>query len=434
MCSKCSQKQRAGSVEMLTQAISVVEIPHRDQALQRRRKLWELGPSRHCSVVGTCFSLDELRKLARKLQVREIEVLNDYGLHQRMVTIAGETQYGAKILHKALETKFSALIRRFSKVKTSNELWGVWRQAVAEGDVAGGYWALLTHPQISQNMEAEAFGEIHMMSHLCGASRHVDIQRLSHLETANDRLSLELREERIVLAKLRSTHGVELANLRQELDNALAQVRRAALREKVCQGSSEQELKDRVERLRNRIARESLRADLANKRLIELQDNHISLQASFEKASLRIEELENQMLRQAVPGPQEEICSQGQEVAACDLGGLCAGKGDLCGRCIAYIGGRSGHAPAYRDMVERRNGKFLHHDGGLEDGIERLKSILSKADVVVFPVTCVSHEAANHIKKHCQSQDKPFLPLRGQGIWAFEQTLAQLELNNVSAN
>jgi hypothetical protein len=88
---------------------------------------------------------------------------------------------------------------------------------------------------------------------------------------------------------------------------------------------------------------------------------------------------------------------------------------DLKGRRILYVGGRN-RTPHVRRIVEECNGRFDYHDGGMEESIERLNTLLRRADVVLFPVAYVSHSAQNRVKVLCRSLDKPYVALRHSGL------------------
>jgi len=66
---------------------------------------------------------------------------------------------------------------------------------------------------------------------------------------------------------------------------------------------------------------------------------------------------------------------------------------NLCGRYVFYVGGRDRQCAHFRALVEQQNGRFLHHDGGLADGRQRLAPIITRADVVFCSVDCISHDA-----------------------------------------
>ena len=92
---------------------------------------------------------------------------------------------------------------------------------------------------------------------------------------------------------------------------------------------------------------------------------------------------------------------------------------DLEGRCLLYVGGRQQTVHRLRTLVEEWNGQFLHHDGGIERSLAELARAVSKADAVVFPTDCVSHNAALKVKRLCDQTMKPYVPLRTSGIASF---------------
>jgi hypothetical protein len=89
---------------------------------------------------------------------------------------------------------------------------------------------------------------------------------------------------------------------------------------------------------------------------------------------------------------------------------------NLNGQCLLYVGGRQNTVCRLRNLVEDLNGKFIHHDGGVERSMKELASAVTRADAVVFPVDCISHGAANKVKRLCQQSLKPFITLRTSGI------------------
>ncbi|HSY89168.1 MAG TPA: DUF2325 domain-containing protein, partial [Verrucomicrobiae bacterium] len=68
-----------------------------------------------------------------------------------------------------------------------------------------------------------------------------------------------------------------------------------------------------------------------------------------------------------------------------------------------------------RAAVEGLGGRFLHHDGGIDDNGTLLAGLVSRADLAAFPVDCISHDAAGMVKRLCRQSAKPFLPLRSSG-------------------
>src|SRR3954468_10099355 len=52
--------------------------PH---ALKRRVRIWEINTNLHCSVIGTCLSAAELRRVLVKLKIAGIETADEHELH-----------------------------------------------------------------------------------------------------------------------------------------------------------------------------------------------------------------------------------------------------------------------------------------------------------------------------------------------------------------
>lgn len=70
------------------------------------------------------------------------------------------------------------------------------------------------------------------------------------------------------------------------------------------------------------------------------------------------------------------------------------------------VGGRPASVPAYRALIERVGGRFLHHDGGEEDSVAKLDATLGAADLVICQTGCLSHDAYWRVKSHCKRTGK----------------------------
>lgn len=88
----------------------------------------------------------------------------------------------------------------------------------------------------------------------------------------------------------------------------------------------------------------------------------------------------------------------------------------LAGKCVLCVGGRSGAVDAYRQMIEVRGGRFLHHDGGLEESLHRIDGALAAADLVICQAGCISHNAYWRVKEQCKRSGKRCLFLKSSGV------------------
>ena len=99
---------------------------------------------------------------------------------------------------------------------------------------------------------------------------------------------------------------------------------------------------------------------------------------------------------------------------------------DLTGLTVLYVGGRTNQTPRLRAVVERAGAKFLHHDGGIEHSSTLLPGMIGRADITVFPVDCVSHDAMASVKRHCRQTAKPYIALRTSSLTALLSALASV--------
>ena len=72
---------------------------------KRRTAIWDMHPSVHCSIIGTCLSSGEIRRLLGKLGVHGAETANDHDLHKQGVALASRPQGGGKFIQKALDRR-----------------------------------------------------------------------------------------------------------------------------------------------------------------------------------------------------------------------------------------------------------------------------------------------------------------------------------------
>jgi hypothetical protein len=79
---------------------------------------------------------------------------------------------------------------------------------------------------------------------------------------------------------------------------------------------------------------------------------------------------------------------------------------------------------AYRKAVEGRGGRFLHHDGGLEESMHRIDAALAAADLVICQAGCISHNAYWRVKEQCKRTGKRCIYIKASGASGFERVVA----------
>ncbi len=372
-------------------------------AAKRRVQIRDLHHSLHCSIIGTCLTTGELRRLLLRLNMKSAEALDDHGVHQLGVMLAGGPSIGAKHLQKALDRKHKLVLNHFAKAKDSSALESLWDEALKNGDIPGGYWSVLTHPATTEALVKRAFGEIHMLSHLVGAANRADIQRLRQLEAENAALTDKIERQQ---QQLRDGFTSRDQTIRR-LNDALASKAVDGAAGDSAHGSDQaRALSQALAERDRRLARESARRERLEERLASLaaeRDNALRAQdhATTECEAMRTE-LASVEGRIAMLAPNDDDPT----MAPSPLNGL----------TLLYVGGRAHLIPQLRNLVEQSKGQFLHHDGGLEHSPALLPGLISRADLAVFPVDCVSHEAVAALKRSCRQLDKRYVPLRSSSL------------------
>ena len=92
-------------------------VPRLSSPSKRRTQIWDLHPSLHCSIIGTCLSSGELRRLLVRLKVQGAETGDDHDLHVLGVLLAGRSKAGAK----HLQARISSFLVRPLTVRCSTD-------------------------------------------------------------------------------------------------------------------------------------------------------------------------------------------------------------------------------------------------------------------------------------------------------------------------
>jgi len=371
-----------------------------------RFKLWEIGGGFHCSILGTCLATPDLMALTRKLRLSPPANSTDYEIHGYFVQQATQEGSVARALQRLLDHRYEGALRRVARLIEPAALDGLWHEFKASGRIAGGYWALLSHRHVPDELRARVFGEVHMMSHLQGTAVRDHATRLDLLERDN----AELRERltRAARAAQDAQSGLEERDRRVvQLSERLSAAEAAANRP----GGSHRPATGLERKLAKR--ERSLAGARTRARDLETEVGQLNRQMAL-------------LRRDRKPDPAE---LRAVEPVACTLpqrvpGGACR---------LLYVGGRPGLMPHLRDVAERRQASLLHHDGGKEETLTRIDDLVEGVDAVLCPVDCVSHSACLRVKHLCQRLDKPFLPLKSASRSCFARALLELGLRPAPA-
>jgi hypothetical protein len=263
----------------------------------------------------------------------------------------------------------------------------------------------MAHAHVAEALKVHAFGEVHMLSHFMGGCNRHNAKELWIAQRRLDQLADQLARSR-----------------RQSQETSAARDRRI--------GELEQELRKTRHELakahQDRVTRSPAAAPTggAERRAAERSGRRLAAA----RARLDALEAENQRL-QAVLGvlidtpPRPATAAHPSPLQAdAEQCGL-----QLDGSCILYVGGRCQLLPHLRARAESCNACLLHHDGGQEESLQSLGGLVDRADVVLCPIDCVSHQACLKVKALCRRRAKPFVPLRSSSATCFARALAGMQ-------
>jgi hypothetical protein len=361
---------------------STVPCSNDNAQSSRRRRVWELSHASHCPLVGVGLPLNGLRKLVEKVTGGKV-LHDDYDIHVGTVSECALRTPVADAVQKELERRYAQHIQRFRAAKTTEQVEAMWAAAVAAGDVAGAFWAGLSHPRCTVALEEKMCRDIHMVQHQAGACARADLNKFNAIVADHTRL-----EREVVRLQERCNALAHEKALDAERHEQLLMTARAAT---IARDGDVATLRAELARLQASIPDLDTRERMAE-RIVQLEAREQALRAQM---------AELKTLRPAAPDAEAVPAPAAEPVAV-----PVAMPVRLHNRAVLCVGGRSSSVPIYRTMIERVGAQFAHHDGGLEDSSSQLDASLAAADLVICQTGCISHSAYWRVKDHCKRHGK----------------------------
>ena len=344
-----------------------------------RRELWELAPDCHGTIVGCSWTAAELRRLTDKLFGGRSQ-FGDFELHVAVAEQCASRNKLSSALQRDLQRRFAGPLQRSDGAADRDALAVLWAQALADGEAATAAWATLSHGHCDDALRVRVLQDLYLLQH----------ERVA-----------QQRSEAAADAALRA----QIAALKA--DALRAQQRQAMWRSEAL--AEREALQAQLAALRGRVmAQEALIADLRERQMPQPEAPRPAPKAERPAAP--------------VPAPVEIVVAP--PALAAPEPTLAADA--LRSTSVLCVGGRNGHVPQYRELVERHGGRFAHHDGGIEDSVHRLDAQLAAADVVLCQSGCLNHNAYARVKAYCKRSGKPCVYLDNPGVGSFLRGLVQL--------
>ena len=367
------------------------------RAASRRLALWEIEGGMQCSIIGTCLSDHDLIAVIGKHKLRVERGAQSYDIHSYCVRAAGESSPFSRALTKLLDHRFAGAVRQMGRASTEEEMRALWERLRDNGQIAAGYWAIMSHTHIPDPIRVSVFGEVHMLSHLNGHGANLLALRLAEAERKNADLETRLRRsEQVKLEALAERDAARAA-----LATAPAQAAFPAHYPDRPRHAADTPLRHKLAKCERALLSARVRARQAEQTIASLAGRAARLQQARPRAL------------------QTDNCAAPR-------------RSDPLPQRVLYLGGRAGLVPHLREVASDRVAAFLHHDGGIEDSLHRIEEMIEHCDAVVCPVDCVSHGACRMAKAACQRLNKRFLPIASASRSGFERALE--ELSRLDAN
>lgn len=384
----------------------------------RRRRLWDLPHQCLCPVVGVCLPLDVLRRLVNKA-LGGRAVADDYEVHVGAVAQCQQRNRLSEALQTELEARYPRQVQSLRAVKTTEALAEQWAAAVLAGDVAGLFWATLTHPRCDDLLQELVLRDMHMLQHQAGAAARVDASRFQALLHENGVLGRELAKAQDRCTRVIAEKSLEVERLMTEV---------MALRAShVGKDSQMAFLAEDLQALRASIPGlgklENLQKKLAQMaaRQSDLDAQNADLRQTLSRAMKLIDERDRGTLGMVPAAPEPDIEPPPVQPVTVYLRH----------QTVLCVGGRTGSVASYRDVIERVGGRFAHHDGGLQDAPAVLDASLAAADLVICQTGCISHNAYWRVKDFCKRTGKRCVFVDNPSTSSLVRTLGQMAVGDM---
>ncbi|MEM8817811.1 MAG: DUF2325 domain-containing protein [Pseudomonadota bacterium] len=351
--------------------------------------------------------MDDLRRLANRLSVAIDDDAADYEIHGYFVTESTKNGLFTRLFQKMMDERYAGAIRRVGRTRDSEELSTLWDEMRDKGHIAAAYWAFMTHGHVPASMRNKIFGEVHMLSHLAGATfRKKAVETIALRDQLQDALERARRNEAGLHDAIRDRDD-EIASLREEIARLKGQVAAAEKTSFAQNGTRRRKTNLRMEKLERALVSARERARQAERSEKALEER----MRIFTTPVGETTELARPHMSADPDTPEPDSLDRSDA---------------LSGKVVLYIGGLNSVVDRLRTVAAEFEVDLRHHDGGLEQTPQRLDRLLPSVDCVLCPIDCVSHDACIRAKRACQRLEKPFLPLRSASQSSFRTALQQL--------
>src|SRR6516225_2965724 len=148
----------------------------------RRLGLWQIDGGPQCSIIGTCLSHQDLRAAICKHRLSVDANVSSYDIHSYCVHVAQTDCPLSRTLTKVLNRRYAGAVNLVVKAHSDADVLSLWDRLRGCGQIAAGYWSIMSDREVADFIKVRVFGEVHMLSHLHGRSAHRLAMKLAEAE------------------------------------------------------------------------------------------------------------------------------------------------------------------------------------------------------------------------------------------------------------
>jgi hypothetical protein len=376
-------------------------------------RFWEIEGFFKCPVVGMCLTLAEQKRMLKKTKLSKKNT-SPFEIHEAIVACSESENLVSRRVDRLLHRKFGNETDELLELDHA-AFMEHFKEADAAGDHTTALWAAAVHPDLPLTQKRVIFGQVHMSMHWSGE------QRL--------KMNRKLSDQRGRLEEMRRCNKA-VAQKKHDLEEENQQLRRAHADLKTSLAEAEKEMG----RMRKALVHPAPAVDVEKlakenqflkKELEALYEAHHRQQRQVEALKEKNRQLASQLGHQAELNRRFRQQAQPliAEMAAKSRCDESCPVFDLCQKRILIVGGMSRMESLYRELIETSGGIFEYHDGYMKKGARQLESRLKRADVVLCPVNCNSHNACTVVKSLAKKHDKTVHMLANSSLKAVSQAI-----------
>ena len=183
----------------------------------RSRRIWDLDHHCHCPLVGVSLPLDSLRRVVNKA-LGGNAVANDYEVHASAVSEAPRRCKLSELIQAELDARYAREIQTFKTANSTLAVAELWIKYLKAGDVAGAFWAALSHPRCDVPLQEAMCKDLHMFQRQAGAGVRLEMARFNELAQENSVLGRELGKVQERITRVMAQKAADMERLQKQVD------------------------------------------------------------------------------------------------------------------------------------------------------------------------------------------------------------------------